>query len=311
VDPQTQLVNPGIDGCNFLEFLVFQPLTAAPPTLLNPFNEFKALLSPVAGSCGAAPDSTIPCGHVGGNRNAYWDLVCKIMKMSPPSSAEALYIDSHFGPLGINSTGNCNPHYDDLNAGFDLGYQQLAAPATQKLTGAVKQGWVYLPFSGQWNATAQNGYFLRAMTAQRLFFMEPNSVVAYWAKFTDNTDVDLDGAGGAIYKITFPGGPIPIVTFPAPVGFWSMTVYGANWFLHPNPTNKHMVHARTNTAPTAIYLSADCSGAPVGAGLDCIPVPTGFFRLLFRSYVAMPALAPTGAYVLPDVQKCAIGSGYC
>jgi len=306
LDPQTNAINFGIDGCNFLEFMVFQNLTAPPPTLLNPFNEFKDLLSPVAGSCGAAPDSGIPCG-VSGNRKAYWDTVCKILKMSPPSLAEANYINTHFGSLGISSTGNCNLNYDELNAGFDLGYQQLASVATQQMTGAQQEGWVYLPFSGTWDVTA-NGLFLRAVTAQRLFYMEPNGIVAYWAKFTDNVDVPLAGAGGAIYKITFSPGEVPI--FP-PAGFYSMTVYADNWFLHPNPANKHMFHALAPTPPPIIYLSADCSGAPVASGFDCLPVPTGFFRLLFRGYAAKPALAPNGGYVLPDVQRCAPGSGYC
>jgi hypothetical protein len=307
LDPQTNLFNPGIDGCNFLEFMTIANITAPPANLLNPWTEFKDLMSPVPGACGLSSADAIPCGHVGGNRNAYWDAVCKVLRESPPSAGEAAYIDTHFGPLGIHSNGQCAPNYAALNAGFDLGYGQLAAPAAQQTTGAVKQGWVYIPFSGQWASDTATGLFLRAITAQRLFFMEPNNIVAYWAKFTDSTGLSLDGTGGAIYKITFPGGAPPV---SPPPGFWSMTVYEQNWFLHANAANKYMFHSQGGTPPT-IYLSNNCVGAPTGSGFDCIPIPTGFFRLLFRSYAGSAALAPTGSYILPTVTHCATGSGYC
>jgi len=291
-----------------LELMTIVNVTAPPANLLNPWNEFKDLMSPVPGACGSVSGDSIPCGHVGSNRNAYWDAVCKVLRLSPPSAAEAAYIDTHFGPLGIHSNGQCAPNYDALNAGFDLGYGQLASPASQQVTGAVKQGWVYIPFSGTWTIDAP-GIFTRAITAERLFYMEPNSVVAYWAKWTDSTGVNLDGTGGAIYKITFPGGPPPITP---PPGFWSMTVYESNWFLHANAANKYMFHTQGTPTPPTIYLSGNnCVGAPTGTGFDCIPIPTGFFRLLFRAYAGSAALSPLGGYVLPTVAHCLPGSGYC
>lgn len=306
LDPQTNMFNAGIDGCNFLEFMTIANLTAPPANLLNPWNEFKDLMSPVPGACGLPTGDSIPCGHALSNRNAYWDAVCKVLRLSPPSAAEAAYIDAHFGALGIHSNGQCNPDYAALNAGFDLGYGQLASPLSQQSSGAAKQGWVYIPFNGQWASDTQAGQFLRAITTQRLFYMEPNSIVAYWAKWVDSVGAPLDGTGGAIYKITFPGGPVPVAP---PPGFWSMTVYEQNWFLHPNAANKYMFHAQSGVPPT-IYLSNDCVGAPTGAGLDCIPTPTAAFRLLFRSYAGSAAMAPTGGYTLPVVQHC-VGNSYC
>jgi len=306
VDPQTQQINPGIDGCNFLEFMSLVNLTST-PALLNPWNEFKDLMSPVPGACGSGDASGMPCDHVGGNRNAYWDTICKVLRLTPPSAAEAAYINANFASLGLSADGNCNPNYGVLNVGFDVGYGTLSSVATQKLTGAPKNGWLYLPFTGTWDIT-QTGLFTRAMTAQRLFYMEPNSVVAYWAKYTDSSNVDLSGAGGAIYKITFPGGPPQVNT---QIGFWSMTVYEANWFLHPNPTNKYMFHSNVPILPPTIYLANDCTGAPSGTGFACIPVPAANFRLLFRNYVASANMSPLGSYVNPTVTHCASGSGFC
>jgi hypothetical protein len=301
LDPQTNLFNPGIDGCNFLEFMTITNITAPPADLLDPWTQYKNLMAPVPGACGLSSADNMPCSHVGANRNAYWDAVCKVLRESPPSAAEAAYIDVNFAHLGIHSNGQCTPDYATLNAGFESGYGQLASLGTQEATGAVKQGWVYLPFSGQWASGTAAGLFLRAVTAQRLFFMEPNTVVAYWARFTDSTGNVLDGTGGAIYKITFPGGNPPI---SPPPGFWSMTVYEQNWFLHGNAANKYTSHSLfSNSAPPTIYLSNTCAGAPTGTGVDCIPIPATFFRLLFRAYAASAALAPTGNYILPTVAR--------
>jgi hypothetical protein len=310
IDPQTQIPHAGLDGCNFMEFMQLTNLTGA-PALLNPWNEFKDLLSPVAGACGLPSADSIPCGHLGGNRKAYWDTVCKILRMSPPTPAEAAYITSHFSSLGITADGNCNLDYAALTgSSFDTGYGQLAAQATQKATGAIKNKWVYLPFSGTWDMTP-TGVFTRAVTTQRLFYMEPNNLVAYWAAFTDSADQDLTGANNNIYKITFPSGQPPVV-YQNGVGFWSITVYEQNWFLHPNTDNKYAYHSNQNVAPPTIYLSNTCSGAPTGSTVVCLTTPTAIFHLLFRSYVISgAALTPLGGYVNPTVTHCAAGSGYC
>jgi hypothetical protein len=240
-----------------------------------------------------------PC--YGGNNRAFWDAVCRILIESPPSTAEAAYIDANFASLGIHSTG-CSisdSQYDALEAGFSEGYDTVKS--AQDVVGDTSpEGsnvWKFLPFSGTWEIS-QQGLLIRAVTSFRLHLMVPNSAAAYWVTFTESrgTQSRLSCANGVSYRVDF--------REPAPVdysnfGFWSLTVYDDTWFLVGEHSTVFGSRGSTNVVPDSFILSTDCTGT---AG--CVVCPNGPFQLMLRGYQPLAALQPGGDFELPKIKQC-------
>lgn len=109
----------------------------------------------------------------------------------------------------------------------------------------------------------------------------------------DGTGAPLNGANS--YTITFPKGQLP----PAD-GFWSITMYDAEYFFVPNPLNRFTASERNNLkanpdGSTTIYVSA----APPSADRmnNWLPAPKGDFVLMMRLYwprEKAPSILPPG-----------------
>jgi hypothetical protein len=299
-DPAFHPPAPGVDGCFTLDRVTFGNWGPWNPLLL-PYNQYLPLMNPNSSAACAFTPGQPPCTN--GNANAFWDAVCQVLQESPASGAEASYIDSNFAALGITSTGCGTLNYAGLNAGMTAGYQSMQSgqATTGKVGNLRSTEWISIPFNGTWDAT-EAGFLLRAQAAFRLQFLLPGSKAAYWAAFTDSRPAGqrapLSGANGAVYRVQIPNEQNVPVSF-AQFGSWGLSVYTPDWFTSTNgaPYGRYSI---TSGNPLSFYLAANCTGLS-----DCIVVPNGPFRLLFRGYQPQAGLAGDGNYRLPKVLPAA------
>jgi hypothetical protein len=98
---------------------------------------------------------------------------------------------------------------------------------------------------------------------------------------------DLDSAGKPLkgsnkYEITFPKGGMPPVK-----GFWSLTMYDAQYFFVANPLNRYNLSARNKLQANAdgsvtLYLQKEAPGKEKES--NWLPAPEGDFVLMLRLY---------------------------
>jgi hypothetical protein len=230
--------------------------------------------------------------------------VCQVLTESPPSLAEAAYINTHFAQYGIHSTGCGAVDYIGLNAGFNKGYSAMLT--NEQSLGTVNSDeanpWIYLPYSGTWPATT-DGFSRRAASSGRLHFLINNAGSAYWAMYTDSRPhkqrTRLSCANHVHYHVKFNQSQVIPVDY-ANHGFWSITLYDDTWFLFNSADGVHGERGNQEYIPQDFYISADCTGflSP------CVQAPAGPFQLLLRGYLPTADLNPGGSYELPKVQKC-------
>jgi hypothetical protein len=129
--------------------------------------------------------------------------------------------------------------------------------------------------------------------ALQLFQIGSNDMgeAVYFIGDLDTDGRTLDGAGGAVYELTFPADALPPVD---PDGFWSLTMYGPDNLLVDNP-----IH-RFSTRPTRPGFTPQSDGSvsfvlsqSLPDGVDearWLPAPAGPFRLGLRLYYPQPTV---------------------
>ncbi len=115
---------------------------------------------------------------------------------------------------------------------------------------------------------------------------------------------DVDGrplSGRHRYAIRFPRGQLP----PANA-FWSVTIYGKDRYLVPNPIDRYAIGDRTKgirrgpDGSLTIYVQ---HGRPKGAAAaNWLPAPSGRFRLAMRIYEPRRSVL-NGRWLPPPVQR--------
>ena len=103
------------------------------------------------------------------------------------------------------------------------------------------------------------------------------------------------------YLLKFPSGQLPPVD-----AFWSLTLYGQNFFLVENQINRYAIGDRTaglvygSDGSLEIHVQAE---PPASGTSNWLPSPpSGAFQLVLRTYQPRPALF-NGAYKIPALQK--------
>lgn len=146
------------------------------------------------------------------------------------------------------------------------------------------------------------GYLNRAyVTAVGLGANRPHDAVYPFTEF-DATGQKLNGANR--YVLRFPPGQRP----PAR-GFWSLTMYNAEFFFVENALNRYTLSSRNNLVAnpdgsTDLLIQAEDPGA--GRQSNWLPAPRGDFVLMFRLYWPMdpPAFSILdGTWTPPPVTR--------
>jgi hypothetical protein len=230
---------------------------------------------------------------------AYFTLLAQLMKANPPAAADAPEL-ARFARIGVVAGQDFDA--SKLNADFAKRIPEIAFDRIMlqfKLNKDVKDinGWGYTTKTGIYGTD----YLMRALvTAIGLGANRPQDAV-YPTSLKDAEGRAYDGANK--YAVHFRAGELP----PAE-GFWSITMYDANYFFVANPINRYSISARQNLKPNAdgsvdIYVQKDSPGADKES--NWLPAPAGKFILMMRLYWPSetdPSILD-GSWVIPSVKK--------
>lgn len=119
----------------------------------------------------------------------------------------------------------------------------------------------------------------------------------YFSAVGDAGGQPLSGANS--YTLTFPKGQLPPVD-----AFWSLILYGPDFFLVDNPLDRYGINDRTpGLKPSADgSLTLVISHTVPANTANWLPAPEGKFQLLFRTYQPQAPLLD-GRYKLPPLQR--------
>jgi len=119
----------------------------------------------------------------------------------------------------------------------------------------------------------------------------------YFATSHDSEGEPLNGSQR--YTITFAKGQLPPVK-----AFWSLILYGMDFFLVDNPINRYSINDRTEglsfTPDGALRIRIQ-HGAPDNVA-NWLPAPSGAFQLILRAYQPDDSML-AGAYKVPAVVR--------
>lgn len=232
---------------------------------------------------------------------AYFTLLAQLMKTNPPAAADAPAL-ARFAKIGLVPGKDFDA--SKLNADFVTRIPQLAFDRIMLQFKINKE----VQHINGWNFTTKTGiygtdYLMRALvTAIGLGANRPQDAV-YPTSLKDADDDDY--VGSHKYVIHFERGQTP----PAE-GFWSITMYDANYFFVANPINRYSISARqalkaNADGSTDIYIQKDSPGADKES--NWLPAPAGKFILMLRMYwpdESSPSIL-NGTWTIPAVKRAA------
>lgn len=168
------------------------------------------------------------------------------------------------------------------------------AVATEKDVIQLFHRWEHngVPAGNGWNRSLNNArwgvdYFDRTGTSKsNMFDNKPNETQYFY------TDYDGDGKeleGSKTYAITFAAGEEPPVN-----GFWSLTLYTAEHFFHPNDLKRYSLGTKNKSlkrnADGSLTLYAGAKSPGVDKESNWLPAPDGAFSLYIRAYWGKDAI---------------------
>lgn len=230
----------------------------------------------------------------------YFDLMAKLMKDNPPAEADAPIVKK-MARLGI-VPGKAF-EFGKLDADVQKALASVpessfkAIMAHFKDAGQDVNGWIFTTKTGLYGTE----YLQRALiTAIGLGANRPQDAV-YPTSQADTDGQPYDGAHN--YVMHFPKGQLP----PAD-GFWSLTMYNADYFFSANKLNRYTVSARNDLkrnedGSVDIYLQHKSPGADKES--NWLPAPEGKFILMLRLYwpsESNPSILD-GTWKIPAVTK--------
>jgi hypothetical protein len=268
---------------------------------LMPLSSYGKPFTPAAGTVNAAQDmKTAVRDQVNKlSANEYFTLLCKLMKDNPPVAADAPEIKK-FEKIGIVPGKDFDA--SKLNADFAKRIPEVSQDRIMlqfKINPAVKNvnGFAFTTKTGIYGTD----YLMRALiTAIGLGANRPQDAV-YPTSQKDAERKAYDGANK--YVMRFPKGQLPPVR-----GFWSLTMYDANYFFVANPLNRYSISARQNlkTNPdgsTDLYIQNESPGKDKES--NWLPAPKDKFILMLRMYwpnESNPSII-NGSWKIPPVKK--------
>jgi hypothetical protein len=229
----------------------------------------------------------------------YFTLLAQLMKANPPPAADAPAL-ARFAKIGLV------PGHDfdlsKLNADFA---KRIPPLAFDRIMLQFKINRDVQHING-WNFTTKTGiygtdYLMRALiTAIGLGANRPQDAV-YPTSLKDADDNDYSGANR--YVIHFDKGQLPPTE-----GFWSITMYDANYFFVSNPINRYSIGPRQALKANAdgsvdLYVQNESPGGDKES--NWLPAPAGKFILMLRMYwpdESSPSIV-NGTWTIPPVKR--------
>jgi len=230
----------------------------------------------------------------------YFNLLATLMKDNPAAEADAPMLEK-MGRLGIVpgqpfDLGKLDPAVQQaLQDVPKVGFETIMAHF--KSAGRVENGWVFTTATGLYGTD----YLQRALvTAIGLGANRPQDAV-YPTSEADAEGQPYDGSNK--YVMHFNKGEMPPVD-----GFWSLTMYNADYFFVANPLNRYTLSARNDLKENAdgsvdLYLQHENPGPEKQS--NWLPAPAGKFIPMLRLYwpKETPPSIIDGTWKIPAVQK--------
>ena len=231
----------------------------------------------------------------------YFTLLAQLMETNPPSAADAPALNG-FAKIGLVPGKDFDA--SKLNADFVKRIPQVAFDRIMlqfKINRNVKHinGWNYVTKTGVYGTD----YLVRALVTAVGLGANRSQDAVYPTSLKDADDKDYEGSNK--YIIHFEKGQTPPVE-----GFWSITMYDAQYFFVANPINRYSISPRQNLKASSdgsidIYVQKDTPGADKEA--NWLPAPAGKFILMLRMYwpnESDPSILD-GTWTIPPVKKAA------
>jgi hypothetical protein len=209
----------------------------------------------------------------------YFKLLATLMKDNPPAKEDAAMV-ANLKRIGIEPGQDFD--IGKLDPAVAKGLEKAAKAGLEKITahmkdaGKIVNGWVY-PVPGGVYGT---DYLQRATIAYFGLGCNRTKDAVY-----PTSEMDVDGKpydGAHRYTLTFPKGQLPPVD-----GFWSLTMYDADYFFVNNPLNRYTLSQRNklkenDDGSVTLYLQNKSPGADKES--NWLPAPEGKFVLMLRLY---------------------------
>jgi len=230
----------------------------------------------------------------------YFSLLATLMKDNPAAEADAPMLEK-MARLGIVpgqpfDLGKLDPAVQQaLQDVPKVSFETIMAHF--KSAGRVENAWVFTTKTGLYGTD----YLQRALvTAIGLGANRPQDAVY------PTSEVDAEGKpydGSNKYVMHFNKGEMPPVD-----GFWSLTMYNAEYFFVDNPLNRYTLSARNDLKTNAdgsvdLYLQNENPGPEKQS--NWLPAPAGKFIPMLRLYwpKETPPSIIDGTWKIPAVQK--------
>lgn len=230
---------------------------------------------------------------------SYFTLLAELMKTNPPTPADAAAV-ARFARIGLVPGQDFDK--SKLDADFVARIPHIAFDRIMlqlKLGKSVKNvnGWLYDTVTGLYGTD----YLNRALvTAIGLGANRPQDAI-YPMSMKDANGSDYDGKNK--YVMRFAKGQLPPVK-----GFWSLTMYDADFFFVANPLNRYSISARQKLKANAdgstdLYIQNESPGADKES--NWLPAPKGKFQLMLRLYwpTETPPSIINGTWSPPPAKK--------
>jgi hypothetical protein len=230
----------------------------------------------------------------------YFNYLAQLMKTNPPAAADAPLV-ARMAKIGLVPGQEFDPSklgsFDKEAIRVVPKTAQLKIISHMKEMGKVINGWTFFTQTGLYGTE----YLDRALvTAIGLGANRPQDAI-YPTSEKDAAGKEYDGARKYVMHID--KGQFPPVN-----GFWSLTMYDANYFFVPNTLNRYTLSSRNKFVINAdgsvdLYLQADSPGKDKEA--NWLPAPKAKFIPMLRLYwpKETPPTILDGSWVLPAVKQ--------
>jgi hypothetical protein len=236
---------------------------------------------------------------------AYFKLFAELMKTNPPAADDAPMV-AKMAKLGLVPGQGFD--VSKLDAAVANGIAEAPKPAQDKIMRQMKEGLLTKDFrlENGWLFTTKTGlygtnYLQRALvTAIGLGANRPQDAVY---PTSEGPDLVKKYSGANKYVMRFEKGKLPPVD-----GFWSLTMYDAQYFFVDNPLNRYTLSQRNalKTNPdgsTDLYVQHESPGKDKES--NWLPAPAGDFILMMRLYwpKETPPSLIDGSWKIPEVRE--------
>ena len=233
---------------------------------------------------------------------AYFDQLGAALAANPPPKGDACALKAFravgIGPGRTPSTQATGAVRSALAAGAKAGPRLVtrAVAHVNAYSSGRNNGWlVSLNYIGDYG----RNWLGRAVIARFALGANTAEETVYPSAITDSRGRPLRGRHR--YRIRFPRGKLP----PADA-FWSLTMYDAEGYLHPNSLRRYAIGDRTTGLRRArdgsLTLAVQSSRPKGSARANWLPAPRGRFRMIMRIYEPRRA-ALTGRWRPPPVVR--------